>query len=168
MKKRSTAGRRSSDSSRVDPPISAAQSALSPQELDDEDRERALNERMAEQLRRVRSVPGGESFIAIAEAFHADLILDEYAYQFGDLITGLAPILQQASRVTSHKQQPLAHKQLQALDRIVFPEDYGFDLTDIGASCGFISMGHSAAAGMCSKSCDGFRLCLKRNRVGWS
>lgn len=93
---------------------------------DPDNRESVVNQRMADQLRRVASAPGGQSFIAIANAFHAQMIVGEDADKFGDLITGLDSILLRASRGEER-----ALKQLHALDRIVFAEDYGLKLTDL-------------------------------------
>jgi hypothetical protein len=95
----------------------------------------------ADQLRRIESAPGGPSFIAIANAFHAGMIVGEAADKFGDLINGLDSILLRASRggrmktsetlnadeeVAAQAADKLrAEKQLEVLDRIVFVEDYG-------------------------------------------
>ena len=92
-----------------------------------EDRESAKNARMADQLRCVASAPGGFDFMAFAQAVFAGRIQQQDADRAGDLIVGLLSISYRASV----NNDSFALKQLEALDRLVYPADYGFSLVKI-------------------------------------
>lgn len=94
----------------TNPPTSAT-------EFDEE--ECALNEQMANTLRRVHFTPGGSAFIAFAEAFQAGETTAPFDQQFGDLVRGLASVTWRASQSEDTAVRRLAQKQLKAADRIV-------------------------------------------------
>ena len=92
-----------------------------------EDKKRALNARMADQLRRVGSAPGGFDFISFANAVLDGKLNRDDANTAGDLLVGVISVVYKAAV----KNDDIARKQLAAIDRMVNPLDYGLELTDI-------------------------------------